>query len=279
MSDATHTQAAANTAQEQETEQRMDVQPQRSLIPLASGGWLQPSNFAEMLEVAKAIAYSGMVPKDYVKNPGAVLVAMEMGAELGLAPMQALQNIAVINGRPGLWGDAILALVISDPRCNDVIETASPVNEPPKWARCIVKRKGKTPTDVTFTVEDAKTAQVWGKSGTWTNYPRRMLQLRARSFACRNAFPDRLRGIGMVEELQDVQTVDGGIPEYTSPADIPEGTHKLGGGRKTQPTPAQTATATKPTPATPPAEVVDAKTGEVLNVKPSTVQADPMAGF
>jgi hypothetical protein len=258
MVDANQNQEQAIAVQTPE-EQVPEAKVQRSLVPLAAGGSLAPKNFAEMLEVAKAIAYSGMVPKDFVRNPGAVMVAMEMGAELGLAPMQALQNIAVINGRPGLWGDAVKALIISDPRCEDFAESASPSNEPPKWARCFIKRKGKTPTDVTFTVEDAKTAQVWGKQGPWTNYPRRMLQLRARSFACRDAFPDKLRGIGMAEELEDIPavTVDGGVAQYSSPADIPEGTHKLGGARKAQSSPAPTAD--------PPG--MDPKTGEVVDPK------------
>lgn len=245
-------------------------------IPTNSAGMLQARDYGEAIEIAKMFAHSGMVPKQYEGNTGAVLVAMQLGSEIGLSPMSALQSIAVINGRPSVWGDAMLALVMNHHDFVDIAET-----EGDGFAKCTIKRRGRSPTERTFTVEDAKKAQLWGKQGPWTQYPRRMLQLRARGFALRDAFPDALRGIISVEEARDYpdNVVDGGVPEYSSSADIPEGTHKLGGGRKAHPTPAQTATATKSTPATPPAEVVDAKTGEVLNVKPSTVQTDPMAGF
>jgi hypothetical protein len=35
--------------------------------------------------------------------------------ELGFMPMQALQSIAVVNGRPSVWGDGFLALIMSSP--------------------------------------------------------------------------------------------------------------------------------------------------------------------
>ncbi|NVO08257.1 MAG: hypothetical protein HXX19_20995, partial [Rhodoferax sp.] len=65
-----------------------------------------PSSFSEMMEMSDRLADSSMVPKDYVGKPGNCLVAIQWGMEIGLKPLQAMQNIAVINGRPSLWGDA-----------------------------------------------------------------------------------------------------------------------------------------------------------------------------
>src|SRR5690348_15363621 len=76
---------------------------------------LTPRNLSEALEFAKVIASSDMVPKDYINKPGNVLVAVQTGAEVGLKPMQSLQGIAVINGRPAIWGDAQWALVLGHP--------------------------------------------------------------------------------------------------------------------------------------------------------------------
>ena len=71
-------------------------------------------------------------------------------------------------------------------------------------AVCEAKRRGyEKPTVVRFSVADAKKAQLWGKSGPWTQYSRRMLQMRARGFALRDAFPDVLRGLVTAEEAQD----------------------------------------------------------------------------
>jgi hypothetical protein len=71
-------------------------------------------------------------------------------------------------------------------------------------ATCSAKRRGyERPTVVRFSVADAKKAGLWGKTGPWTQYPRRMLQLRARGFALRDAFPDVLKGLVTAEEAHD----------------------------------------------------------------------------
>lgn len=170
---------------------------------------LVPRDFQEALEFARLMASSDMVPKDYKGKPANVIVAIQMGLDLGLNPMQSIQNIAVINGRPCLWGDAVLAIVKSRRDCRGVIETYEDVS---KKAVCIVKRQGHPDVERSFSVEDAKTAGLWGKQGPWTSYPKRMLQMRARSFACRDAFPDALRGISTAEEMQDVVDAKTGAP-------------------------------------------------------------------
>jgi hypothetical protein len=71
-------------------------------------------------------------------------------------------------------------------------------------AVCEAKRRGyPAPTVVRFSVADAKKAGLWAKSGPWSQYPTRMLALRARGFALRNAFADALRGLVTAEEAQD----------------------------------------------------------------------------
>lgn len=172
---------------------------------------LVPRDFGEAMEFARLMASSDMVPKDYKGKPANVIVAVQMGQELGLNPMQALQNIAVINGRPCLWGDAVLAIVKSHPKCRGVLET---YDEQQQAATCVIKRQGNPDTVATFGVEDAKAAGLWGKQGPWTQYPKRMLKMRARSFACRDAFPDALRGISSAEEMADV--VDAKTGEVTA---------------------------------------------------------------
>lgn len=160
---------------------------------------LTPANVTEAIELSKFLASSNMVPKQYVGQPQNVLVAMQMGAEIGLAPMQAMQHIAVINGKPALYGDAALAVVKAHPQCVDVIEQQGDT-----WAECTVMRKNCEPVVRTFTQDDAKRAGLLNRQGPWQQYPQRMLQMRARSFALRDAFPDALAGLGVVEEVQDI---------------------------------------------------------------------------
>lgn len=166
---------------------------------------LTPSNLKEAMEYATIIANSAMVPKTYQGKAGDILVAVQMGAELGLKPIQALQNIAVINGKPSVYGDALLALVQAHPSFEDIKEW---YDEKTNTAFCRVKRKNQTEHTVSFSIEDAKKAGLWGKSGPWTQYPKRMMQMRARGFALRDKFADALGGLITVEEAQDYQVVD-----------------------------------------------------------------------
>ena len=169
-------------------------------LPADHVGSLAPRNLQEAMEFSKLMSQSAIVPKDYQGKPANVLVAVQWGMELGLAPMQAMQNIAVINGRPSIWGDAMLAICQAHPQFQGIDEQVDDTR-----ATCTVKRNGRTVTQ-TFTMEDAKRAGLAGKQGPWSQYPKRMLQMRARSFALRDAFADALKGIQSAEEVQDMPT-------------------------------------------------------------------------
>jgi len=171
---------------------------------LVTSSNLYPTSLKEMLEFSKEIAQSTMIPKDYIGNPGNVLVAMQWGMEIGLKPLQGLQSIAVINGRPTIWGDAALALVRASPVCEYVEEGDSDATH----GVCRVKRRGEAEHTQIFTVDDAKKAGLWGKAGPWTNYPPRMLVMRARSWALRDKFTDVLRGLSIAEEIRDIEPID-----------------------------------------------------------------------
>lgn len=159
---------------------------------------LSPRTFEQALTFADYLADSDLVPKDFKGRPGNCLIAMQWGAELGLKPLQAMQNLAIINGRPSLWGDAVIALVRASPLCEFVIES-----DDGNTATCRVKRRGEPEQSRTFSMADAQKAGLQGKSGPWTQYPQRMRQMRARAFALRDVFPDVLRGLPVAEELQD----------------------------------------------------------------------------
>lgn len=176
-----------------------------------SGAVLRPTSFQELTMFANMASKSAMVPNDYRGKPENIMLAVQMGSEVGLAPMQALQNIAVINGRPALWGDAQLALCRAHPAWVSIEEAMSGAGDA-RVARCVVTRNGEPPVVRTFSVEDAKRANLWAKSGPWQQYPERMLQMRARGFALRDAFPDALKGLISEHEARDIPA---GAPVYT----------------------------------------------------------------
>lgn len=163
------------------------------------------ASFDDAFRFAKMVASSEFAPKDFKGKPESCMLAIQHGSEVGLSPMQSLQSIAVINGRPTIWGDAALALVQSSPVCEYVKEYVEGQGDN-LTAVCEAKRRGyPAPTVSKFSMADAKRAGLAGKAGPWSQYPERMLALRARGFALRNAFADALRGLITAEEAQDYQ--------------------------------------------------------------------------
>lgn len=168
----------------------------------SSGFALAPSNMTEALQMAEMLSKSQMVPRCYQGKPQDTLVAMMMGSELGLNPIQALQNIAVINGKPAIYGDALLALVQNHPAFGGHEES---FDSKSMTATCTVWRRGESKQHTqSFSQEDAQKAGLWGKAGPWTQYPKRMLMWRARGYALRDKFADALGGLITVEEAQDI---------------------------------------------------------------------------
>lgn len=164
-----------------------------------------PKSTAEAMELAKTLASSQLIPKAFQQRPGDVFVAMMWSHSLGIPIVQGLQGIAVINGKPSLYGDALLAVCMGSGQMADIEETVTG-NADNLTATCKVTRRGKpTPVVSTFSMADARAAGLLGKPGPWKQYTSRMLKMRARAFALRDAFPDVLSGIASAEEMQDVE--------------------------------------------------------------------------
>lgn len=163
-----------------------------------------PRNLEEAMKFADLIKQSGMAPKSYAdKSAAAIVVALQFGMELGMQPLQSLQNIAHINGQPSIWGDAALALVLSSGLCEYYQEDDFETIKKNQKATFIIKRRGFPKEKVTtFSYEDAKTAGIFSNA-VWKTYPYRMCQMRARSFGLRDSFPDVLKGMILAEEAQD----------------------------------------------------------------------------
>ncbi len=180
------------------------IEKQEDKSPVVFGGkGLELQTLDDLWRFSQFVTKAGWAPKG-MSTPESILVAIQAGAELGLTPMSALQNMAVINGRPGVYGDAALALV----RASGLLESYSETFEgADKDLTAVVssRRVGDSePLVSRFSVEDAKRAQLWGKQGPWTQYPRRMLKWRARGFNLRDNFGDVLKGLSTVEEIRDI---------------------------------------------------------------------------
>ena len=165
---------------------------------------LMPQTQAEKYEMAGVLCKSGLLPSG-LNSPEKVFVALQWGHELGLSPMVAVNNVAVINGKPTLSADIMSAVVRRSPEYGGI-----------KWiemsdtkAECEITRilpNGEKEVQTsTFTIEDAQKAGLTTKD-VWKKYPRRMLKHRCLSYGLKDMFPDMLAGLYDPEEMESVQS-------------------------------------------------------------------------
>lgn len=167
-----------------------------------------PQTFDDVYRIANAVVKAGMAPFGIETAEKATIIIMH-GLEVGLAPMVALQSIALINGKPSLYGDGALGVVRASGQLEKFSERIQ-TSETNVLAVCTVKRRGEASLTRSFSKDEAQKAGLWGKVGRngqptpWVTYPNRMLAMRARAFALRDGFADVLRGLGIREEMEDV---------------------------------------------------------------------------
>ena len=182
-----------------------EQEQEQAIIPITGDErGLQVRSLDEMRRWALFVVDSGLAP-DCFQTASQVIVATQYGRELGFSLMQGLRSIAVVNGRPQIWGDAALALVKQSGTLKEFSETLE--GEGDKMvARTHSVRVYPTgledTVDTEFSVNDAKTAGLWGKKGTWKTHPKRMLKYKSRAFNLRDNFPDILCGLHLVEEME-----------------------------------------------------------------------------
>lgn len=159
-----------------------------------------PRSLDEIYKLSETIFKSGLAPQG-TRSPDQVAVSILHGLEIGLPPLQSVQKVAVINGRPALWGDAVPALLWSKGfKLDERFEGAGDQ----LVAICTVTRPDGSVIERRFSVDDAKRARLWGKQGPWQQYSSRMLQMRARSFAARDGASEVLCGLYLAEEAMDI---------------------------------------------------------------------------
>jgi hypothetical protein len=187
---------------------------------------LEATNSSQLWWLAGIYFHSGAAPMDDMVETidgkkrwrterevrARLFIKMSFGAELGLKPLQAIQNIMIVNNRPSIFGDAAKALVLDSGLCEYCYEEevgspgTNPNNVNPSWGfKCITKRKGQKEESYTFTWGDAMMAGLVAKpKSLYKLYPKRMLMFRARGFRLRDTYPDVMKGLITVEEAQDL---------------------------------------------------------------------------
>lgn len=184
------------------------------------------SGFASM---AERFSKSTLIPTALRAKPEDVLVTLMAGNELGFSPMASLRAVHVVQGKPILAADAMVALVLGRGAAK-FFRCVSATNESVTYE---THRDGDPePVRETWTIEDATRAGLMGNDN-WKKYPRQMLKARCKSVLARDVYPDVLAGCyeeGEREEIErapfratateavDAEFVEGEkLPEVTAP--------------------------------------------------------------
>lgn len=218
------------------------VRQPKAPLAMGEGGYILPTTMEEAYRMAVAVIKGGMMPDSYKANPRdneaeaqKVMLGLAAAMEAGLPPLYGLRQIAIINGRPAMWGDALMALVqsknlLANQKEREIGSSFDPMLPPAQWPddfgfAVSLWRRGQTdPYIGEFTVADAKRAGLWmnAKKMPWIQHPKRMLKIRARAFPIRDGFADAIAGIAVREEVEDYHTPEDMLLPKTSAVDDDE---------------------------------------------------------
>lgn len=187
------------------------VRGQAPSTGLALTGQVEIRSMAEVFRLAAALAEArNFVPRAYAGDSNAIAAAILTGIELGIGPMEALRSIHMIEGKPTMSAEMMLARAMrAGIRCRWLRLDAT-------CAELEVTRDG-VPQRMSFTMEEARAAGLAGK-GNWSKFPAAMLRARCASAAMRAFCPDVLgSGIYTPEELAP----DAAVREDGTPVEAP----------------------------------------------------------
>jgi hypothetical protein len=188
-----------------------EIVNRRDLRNRATDSWTDV--LEEVGDLADRIAQTDFVPATFKGSVPAVAATILAGREIGFAPMTALASLHSIKGKVGLYAEAMRALVFQAGHEIVVVESTSAV------CKMKGKRAGSTEwTEVAWSQADARQAGLLNSNKNWQTYPRQMLQARASTELCRLLFPDVIRGLASVEELETLD-VPPGAPGAVSAGD------------------------------------------------------------
>jgi hypothetical protein len=149
--------------------------------------------------LAQSLAKTAFVPANFKGKPDQITAVMMYGREIGLPPMTTLQNTYEVYGRVGMYAEQLRAMILDAGHDFTIDEMTSD--------RCTLsgQRKGRERWETfTYTMDQAKTAGLYAQNEQYRKRPVEMLFARATGIMAHAMFPDVIRGMAAVEELEDL---------------------------------------------------------------------------
>jgi hypothetical protein len=167
------------------------------VIPRSLDEWVLVVRDYNLL--AQSLAKTAFVPMNFRGRPDQITAVMMYGREIGLPPMTTLQNTYEVHGRVGMYAEQLRAMILDAGHDFTIDEMNSD--------RCVLsgQRRGKDRWETfTYTMDQAKSAGLYAQNEQYRKRPVEMLFARCTGIMAHAMFPDVIRGMSSVEELQDV---------------------------------------------------------------------------
>ena len=168
--------------------------------------------FDNAQRIAKSLASSTLVPQQFQGQQGYAncLVALEIAGRMNLSPLQVMQNLHIIHGRPSWSSQFIIALINGCGRFEPLQYRMTGKGDD-LACQCVAKQisTGADLEGPTVSMAMAK-AEGWStKSGSkWRTMPDLMIRYRAAAMWGRLYIPDLLVGIShSQEEVMDIEPI------------------------------------------------------------------------
>ncbi len=166
----------------------------------------------ESFAVAKSLATSDLIPKEFKNNPANCLIALDIAQRLNMPPMMVMQQLYIVHGKPSWSGQAAIAIINNSRR----------YKAPLKFK---LEGSGQTLSCYAYTtdlegneIRGAKVtmamvkAEGWDKSkggmtSKWLTMPEQMMMYRSATFFARTNCPDLLMGMQTYDEVEDITEI------------------------------------------------------------------------
>jgi hypothetical protein len=173
------------------------VQPEQSA---AVGQLMQHAQaMSAAYDLATKLSNTSLVPQMYQKKPDEATAAILYGAELGLNPIQSLQQIFVVQGKPAIYARTMVALVKTRGYTIETIDTS----DESVTVQGTDPRTGLSETS-TWTYDRAKRAG-YTTNKKYDTDPQGMLYAKAATEVCRKLAPEVLLGIAYSREELELE--------------------------------------------------------------------------
>ncbi len=173
----------------------------------------QQLSVEQIAALSKDLSQSSLLPAELKGKEANIMFAIMTGAELGLSPMASIRGIHVVEGRPTLAADTMLAVILN----SGAAEYFELVESTARQATYRTKRVGsKQEVVYTYTLDDAHQAKLLKSGSGWEKHPKNMLRARCISMLARVVYPDILAGIYTPEEIKESRNGDVIEAEYVT---------------------------------------------------------------